>query len=222
MGVGEPFLNLDLVFQMFDLNKKKEGFIFSYALASMMLSSSGFQKIYKKVKKDKMPLKIHFSLHSPMDRVRHLIIPSSKETISRCLGRLKKYQAFIKTQKEIVDNLSKFHKTRDAVEIHYTIIKDVNDTENDLNKLIGIGQKDRIALKILKFNPTESLKRSDREKYWLKRLKKEYGAPVVFYMPPGPNIGSSCGQFTKHYYLGSHSQKQLKEFHQWKLKYEVK
>jgi len=222
MGVGEPFLNLDLVFQLFDLNKKKKGFVFSYALASMMLSSSGFRKIYRKMEADKIPLKIHFSLHFPFDKTRHDIIPCSKETISQSLRRLNQYRAFVKRQKGIMANFSMFHETTDPVEIHYTIIKGINDSDRDLDKLIGLGVKYKIPLKILKFNPTESLKRSDRERYWFERLKKQYGAAVAYYMPPGPNIGSSCGQFTKHYYLGSQSREQLKEFNDWKTRYEVK
>jgi len=222
MGVGEPFLNLDLIFEIFDLNKKKKGFAFSYALASMMPSVAGFQKIYQKVKKDKLPLKIHFSLHSPLDKTRQEIIPSSKETIGEVLGRLKKYEAFIKTQPKIIDNLSHFHNSTDAAKIHYTVIKDINDSEKDLNEVIGLGKKFNVSLKILKFNPTALLQRSNREEYWLERLKKEYGAPVKYYAPPGLNIGSSCGQFTKHYYLGSQSGEQLREFKRWKKKYEVK
>jgi Predicted Fe-S-cluster redox enzyme len=222
MGVGEPFLNLDLIFRVFDLNKKKKGFAFSYALASMMPSEAGFKKIYQKVKTDKLPLKIHFSLHSPFDKTRQEIIPSSKETIGEVLGRLKKYEAFIKTQPEIINNLSQFHNSTAATKIHYTVIKDINDSEKDLHEVIGLGKKFGVSFKILKFNPTASLKRSDREQHWLERLTKEYGAPVKYYAPPGLNIGSSCGQFTKHYYLGSQSGEQMKEFKQWKKKYEVK
>ena len=222
MGVGEPFLNLDLIFKMFDLNKHKKGFVFGYALATMMLTPTGFKKIYQRIKQDDIPIKIHFSLHSPIDKIRHSIIPSSRDTISQCLKQLKKYQIIVKNKKEITNNLSKFHKTTDPVEIHYAIIKDINDSENDLIKLINIGKEYEIPLKILKFNPTESLERSRQEQNWIKRLKAEYGASFAYYAPPGPNIGSSCGQFTKHYYLGSHSKEQLKEFNKWKLQYEVR
>ena len=221
MGVGEPFLNIDLVFQTYDYFKKNTDKIISLALASMMLSPAPFERIIKKVKWENLPLKIHFSLHSPSDKTRKEIIPSAPTTINECLEALKNYQDIVLSNPIIIKNLSQFHKQPDAVEIHYTVIDKINDSDKDLTKIIEIGKKYKIPLKILKFNPTKSLNRSPRTEFWFNELSKNYGAPVYLYAPPGPNIGSSCGQFTKHYYLGSNSPKELKEFKAWKEKYEI-
>jgi adenine C2-methylase RlmN of 23S rRNA A2503 and tRNA A37 len=221
MGVGEPFLNINLVFQIYDYFKKNTDRIISLALASMMLAPAPFERILEKVKQENLPLKIHFSLHSPSDKTRKEIIPSAPTTISECLKKLKNYQDIVLTNQTIIKNLSQFHKQPDPVEIHYTVIDGINDGDEDLSKIIEIGNEYKIPLKILKFNPTESLKRSPRTEFWFNELSKNYGAPVYLYAPPGPNIGSSCGQFTKHYYLGSNSPEELKEFKAWKKKYEI-
>lgn len=90
-----------------------------------------------------------------------------------------------------------------------------------MEELIKLGKEFNIPLKILKFNPTKSLQRSKKETIWLDKLFQEYKARVQFYSPPGPGIGSSCGQFTKHYYLGSSTKESKIEFEKWKIKYEV-
>jgi len=221
MGVGEPFLNIDLIFDTYDYFVKNTKKIIGMALASMMLTPKSFDQIIEKVKTDNLPLKIHFSLHSPIDKIRKEIIPSAPTTIVECLDALKNYQNIAKSNPIIIKNLSQFHKQPDPVEIHYTLIEGINDSNKDLAKVIKIGNKYKIPLKILKFNPTKSLKRSKKTEFWFNELSKNYGAPVYLYAPPGPNIGSSCGQFTKHYYLGSNSSKELKEFNAWREKYEI-
>ncbi len=187
----------------------------------MILTPEPFKRIIEKVKKDNLPLKIHFSLHSPVEKIRKDIIPSASTTITECLKVLKNYQNIACSNPAVVKDLSQFHKQPDAVEIHYTVIKGVNDSNQDLAKVIKWGNKYKIPFKILKFNPTKSLERSPRTEFWFNELSKNYGAPVYLYAPPGPNIGSSCGQFTKHYYLGSDSPQELREFKAWKKKYEI-
>lgn len=221
MGVGEPFLNLDLVFSVYDhfsANTDKE---VGLALASMMLTPKPFGRIIEKVEKCDLPLKIHFSLHSPSDVTRKDIIPSAPTTITQCLSALKNYEKKISSNSAAMENLAQFHQKSDVVEIHYTVIEGVNDSDRDLKKMIEFGNEYQIPLKLLKFNPTQYLNRSPRTDFWFKELSKNYGAQVCLYAPPGPNIGSSCGQFTKHYYLGSNSREELKEFEAWKKKYEV-
>ena len=187
----------------------------------MIPSIGPFEYFVEAVNEYDIPLKIHFSLHSSNSKIRKSIIPCTSVTVEEAFSLLSEYR-----EKNLNDNfkkeLAKYHKIIDNTEIHYTIIKDVNDSEDELNELIRLGNKYKIPLKLLKFNPTKELKRTpEKEKYWFARLSEEYGAPVVEYAPPGPNIGSSCGQFTKHYYLSTTPEEQ-QEFIKWKEKYEVK
>ncbi len=216
MGVGESFLNINLIAEIYKIFREDEFNNLSLALATMMPTLKPVDFLIT----EKMPIKIHFSLHSPIDEIRSEIIPSSKIPIEKCLNAMVKYRESIIDNK-IIENLSKFHSNYSPVELHYTVIQEVNDSEKELEQLIWYGKVFYIPLKILKFNPTEILARSKKEQYWIDVLKSEYDAPVYMYAPPGPNIGSSCGQFTKHYYLGSNSEKELSEFNAWKEKYQV-
>lgn len=94
MGVGEPFLNIDLIFDVYDYFKKNTDKTIGLALASMILTPETFKRILEKVKKDNLPLKIHFSLHSPKEKARKDIIPSASTTITECLEALKKLSTY--------------------------------------------------------------------------------------------------------------------------------
>lgn len=219
MGVGEPFLNTALIIETFHSIREKYKNL-SLALATMMPTIKPMEFFIKQVKNN-LPIKIHFSLHSPIDKIRNKIIPASKVAIQDCLETLLDYKKAVLNNKILQDNLIKFHTNGSPIEIHYTLINGVNDSDEELKKLIHYGTIYQIPLKILKFNPTKSLKNSPKEQDWLKILSSEYNAPVSMYAPPGPNIGSSCGQFTKHYYLGSNSKQEIQEFEEWRKKYQV-
>lgn len=220
MGVGEPFLNKELIVNMYERFVDKCGNL-SISLATMMPTTKPIDYFIDAVKYCGMPLKIHFSLHSPIDSIRNNIIPCSQVTVQEGLEALVRYRDFIYTNTDILYNLGKFHSSDSPVLLHYTVIEGVNDTLYELEKLIEIGEQYHIPLKILKFNPTSQLKRSKKEELFVELLTKQYPAPVKFYAPPGANIGSSCGQFTKHYYLSSDSKEELKDFERWKEKYQV-
>ena len=229
MGVGEGLLNPELVTGTFEAFKKKienkelgKTSSLNLALATMAPNKERLQGFIEKMLKEAIPLKIHFSLHSPKDEERYDLIPCTNVSVDEALSLISNYRQAINDKPEVSQEISKYHRLPDSAEIHYTIIKDINDGDEELEKIIELGKKYKLILKLLKFNPTKDLKRSPtRERYWYRRLSKDYDAPVVQYSPPGPNIGSSCGQFTKHYYLDTKPE-EYEDFLAWKEKYEVK
>ena len=67
------------------------------------------------------------------------------------------------------------------------------------------------------------MKKSKKEKKWLKELQKVFPTlPIILYNPPGRDIGSSCGEFTKHYYLSElETKEEEKEFEEWKNRHQI-
>ena len=124
---------------------------------------------------------------------------------------------------KIMDNYTKFHRNNIPVEIHYTLIKGVNDGNKELKCLINLLKEYNIPIKFIKFNETNTLKRSDNEEIWIKSLKEELpNLNIKSYSPPGRCVGSSCGEFTKHYYHYEIETKEEKEnFLKWKKEYEI-
>lgn len=225
MGVGEPTLNIELIRQVNKNISNIKRFLkyeeVGFALATMM-PNENILDLTKVVNEENIPLKIHFSLHSPIDETRNELIPASKNNIQKCFDYLESYKNIVESNKDIMKNYSKCHRTNDVVEIHYTLIKDVNDTDKDLDKLIELLNKYNFTIKFIRFNPKDDMFVSEKEKYWVERIKSETNSRVKTYSPPGKNIGSSCGEFTKHYYHEEiESEKEKEEFLNWKKTYEI-
>ncbi len=226
MGVGEPLLNLELIENVYKSEyyiKERLGYDdVSYALASMM-PNDNILKLIELVNSINMPLKIHFSLHNPIDSKRKGLIPNTKVSVEDALGYLVNYRNIIQSNKIIMNKYIKFHRTNDPVEIHYTLIDDINDSNEELNVMINLLKKYEIPIKFLKFNPTNKMLISKNEDIWLKRIKKEIpNLRVKTYSPPGKEVGSSCGEFTKHYYHEEIESKEDKlEFENWVKKYQI-
>lgn len=226
MGVGEPLLNLKLIEEVYkneEYLKNKLGYKkISYALATMM-PNDNILKLIDIVNTNNIPLKVHFSMHNPIDSKRNELIPSSKVNVEEGLSLLNRYREVVKDNKMIMDKYIDFHRTNDPVEIHYTLIKDVNDGDIELEKLCELLKKYKITLKFIRFNPINALEISNKEDTWISNIKKE--APdvrVKVYAPPGRGVGSSCGEFTKHYYhMEIETKEEYAEFLQWKKSHEV-
>ena len=227
MGVGEPLLNLDLlegVFSREDEFKKFTGYDnISYAISTIM--PNHFLKSFgKKVCKNKFPLKVHFSMHSPFSKERFELLPGTKVSNEDALEMLCNYRQSVEKVLDIVENLKEFHCERfDPVEVHYTLIRGVNDSDKHLNKLGDFLEEFKIPIKFLRFNPVADLKRSLKTDRWIDTLRERVPEVMVReYVPPGHHVGSSCGEFTKHYYHSDlESDVEGKEFEEWKREYQI-
>ena len=226
MGVGEPLLNLNLIEEVYkkeNLLREKYGYeSIGYALATMM-PNKNILKLNELVNKLNIPLKIHFSMHTPIDSERFNLIPSTKVTVEEALEYLTNYRKTLQSNNIAMNEYVKLHRSDDPTEIHYTLIKGVNDSEEDLNKLCELLSKYHIPIKFIKFNPTSDLERSENEQIWIDRISKEIpNLRIKTYAPPGKQIGSSCGEFTKHYYHQEiETEEERKEFEKWKMEHQI-
>lgn len=226
MGVGEPLLNFKLIKEIFLLEKQiKEELNYkeiSYALSTMM-PNKNLEKIMNIVNELNMPLKIHFSLHTPIDEDRIKLIPSTNVSIEEALSYLIKYKALLQSNKVIMDRYIKMHRNNIPIEIHYTLIDGINDGKKELDKITKLLNIYNIPLKFIKFNPKEELLISEKEEDWIKYIKDNVkDAKIKTYTPPGREIGSSCGEFTKHYYHEEiETEEELEEFLTWKKVHQI-
>lgn len=227
MGVGEPLLNLELVSSL----KSYEEYLKStlgykhigYAISTMM-PNDNVLSLSSIATSLGIPLKVHFSMHTPIDESRFNLIPSTNVSVERALDYLSYYESILSKNESIMSEFEHLHRTRDLVEIHYTLIEGVNDSEYELNRLIELLKKYRITIKFIRFNPINGMVPSSKENTWVETIKKEIpDLRVKVYSPPGREIGSSCGEFTKHYYHSNiETDEELEEFMKWKSEYEVK
>ena len=191
MGAGEPILNVDNVIDVMIELKKLENSGISYvrfAIATSIPKSKwlNFYKLTEGIKNNNLPVKIHLSLHYTMDILRNEWMPASLDIMSSlaCVDFYKKL-------------------TNNSVEIHYTLIDGVNDTEQDAI-LLSTFLKDRdFNVKFLFFNekPSIDFHASSQEKLKIfKRYFDKYNISHEYYIPPGQDVGSSCGAFLMETY----------------------
>ena len=226
MGVGEPQLNLELIKNVFlneDIIKKKFKYKnIGYSISTMM-PFNNIDELINIVLSNNIPLKLHFSLHSPIDEKRNELIPATKLSVKKAFELLSTYRKLLNQNETIKQEYSKFHDNYDFTEIHYTLIDNVNDSDEELNMLYDLLSIYKIPIKFIGFNPKDDLKKSDKEERWIKKLSKINGLIIKKYSPPGREVGSSCGEFTKHYYHEEiETKEELEEFKNWKKSHEIK
>lgn len=226
MGVGEPLLNLKLIEEVY-MNEKviKEKFKYKtigYALATMM-PNDNIVKLTEMVERLNMPLKVHFSMHTPIDEKRFELIPSTRVSVAQALKYLVSYRNCLQLNEKVMKEYVKLHRTNDPVEIHYTLISEVNDGKDELGKVCELLEDVKIPIKFIRFNPTGTLQRSVNETKWIETItQKVPNLRIKTYAPPGRQIGSSCGEFTKHYYHQEiETQEEREAFEKWKIKHQI-
>lgn len=224
MGVGEPLLNLKLIEEIYineKLIKEKLGYDdIGYAIATMM-PNNNILKLKEIACKLNIPIKVHFSMHTPIDNDRYNLIPSTNVSVLEALTYLTDYRESLQSNKNIMNKYIKLHTTNDPIEIHYTLIKGVNDGQRELTEICKLLSKYNIPIKFIKFNPINELKISTKEAEWVKKISTTIPSiRIKTYSPPGKEVGSSCGEFTKHYYHEEiETEKEKQEFENWKAKH---
>lgn len=227
MGVGEPLLNLKLIEEVYKnekIIKEKLGYKdIGYAIATMM-PNNNILKLKEIVCRLNIPLKVHFSMHTPIDNERFDLIPSTNVSVSTALSYLVNYRKKLQANKIIMDKYNKLHSTNDPIEIHYTLINGINDGQKELFKVCELLSKYGIPIKFIRFNPINKMQISKKEKEWVKKISENIPEiRIKTYSPPGKEVGSSCGEFTKHYYHEEiETEKEKQEFENWKMKHLVR
>ena len=179
MGCGEPLANINNVIDSMVMLQEPN---IRFGLATMLPKKhyDSFFTLIQRVKSMKLPVKVHLSMHFVDDEQRKEWMPSALD-LESSMNMLRLYHSL----------------TGNPIEVHYTIMKDVNDSDyhiDSLNEWID----GHTTIKFMMFSEKESLEvvKADEKKLenamtWL----KSEGKIVEYYKPPGNDIGSSCGQF---------------------------
>lgn len=191
MGCGEPILNydnvIDSMIQIRDYFNELP--LVRFAIATSLPKNQWFNffKIVDLIEKNNLKVKIHLSLHYTMDSIRKQWMPNSLDIIPSLVA------------------LEYFKKlTNNSVEIHYTLIEGINDTEQDAILLSELLKNRGIPVKFLFYNEKSSINFHASSKQKLDIFRKYfdiYNISSEYYIPPGLDVGASCGQFLLEYYL---------------------
>lgn len=188
MGCGEPLLNVrNLVNSMCAMSTCYEKIRFAIATSIPKNIDKNFDYFISSVIKHKINVKVHFSLHYTDDSQRKVWMPNA-ENIQKSLAYISDYK----------------NRTNNSVEIHYTLIDGVNDTQDDISFLIEVFKNTDICIKFLRYNAKDSV---DSMETPIERVKEimdvlnKNGVKTEYYVPPGRDVGGSCGQILTYEYL---------------------
>lgn len=190
MGMGDPILNYNGVVDSMNLIKFEYRNIpvrFAFATSLPKVFNVDFFKMTEKIKNTELNVKLHISLHYTDNDIRKEWMPASLDIESTIAA-------------------ANFYKinTGNPVEIHYALIKDINDSSSDADELASLLQGTGFNVKFLLYNEKKSVDAhaSDIEKFKMFRCVLDtVGIDSEYYIPPGLDVGASCGQFMLEEYV---------------------
>ena len=182
MGSGEPLFNSVNIVMYVNRCKEKYTYVRG-AIATIIPSMSMFDNFVEGVEMFKLDMKVHLSLHYTDDETRREWMPSASD---------------------ITSSIKLLNEYKGRKEIHYTLIKGINDSDDNMEKLISMTKHiDGITVKFLKFNTKDNSDTEGTDDERIAEICKKFdeaGITNEVYLPPAGDIGGSCGQFLLKYY----------------------
>jgi len=171
MGMGEPMLNINNVLNSINIINKE----FHIPFRRITLSTIGIDL-------DKLlsaKFNIAISLHSPNEEIRQEIT-NSLTSINNILDFCKEF--------------SKNRKNQNGVMIEYALIKDINDSDEDLNPLLNLDWPSNTNFNLIEFNDYKEFQASDKSKlnYFKKKIINA-GFKCFIRESRGKDIDAACG-----------------------------
>lgn len=180
MGSGEPLDNFDNVTKFIDLLCAGKGLNISER--NISLSTCGLvNKIYKLMEKD-YNITLTISLHATTDEKRKEIMPiANRYTIAEIVKACREY----------------YQKTNRRIYFEYTLIKDCNDSNDDVKRLAKLLKGFNCHVNVIPLNEVKerNLKGLTRlEAYKFADELKAHGISATVRRTMGEDIAGACGQ----------------------------
>ena len=185
MGSGEPFDNFDNVLKFFELVNAEYGL--NIGQRHITVSTCGIvPKIYE-LADSGFNITLAISLHAFSDEKRREIMPiANKYSIEEILKGCKYY----------------IEKTNRRVTFEYSLVKDVNDGEEDAKALAKLLRGILCHVNLIPVNEVKenSFKRSsERDIKRFEEILKSHGIEATVRREMGGDINAACGQLRRSY-----------------------
>ncbi len=187
MGCGEPLLSVPELLDSMRYLHIQHPFI-RFAMATMMPKNSlpALFDLSSAVIRSKIPLKMHLSLHYTEDETRKEYMPAAMDIRTSMLA--------MRMYKESTGN---------EVEIHYSLMDGINDSGQDISRLIQLVEGTGFNVKFLYHNTKDNVSWDGSSPAVVKSFMKALSSRGIdneYYVPPGLDVGASCGQFLMDQY----------------------
>lgn len=183
MGMGEPMLNLDSVFE--SLRRLTDPELFAFGDRHLSVSTAGIAPGIERFARAFPQVNLALSLHAATDELRARLVPVNKAyPLARLADSLGEY----------------FRSNRRKVFLEYVLLRGENDRPSDAEALVrfigSVGAKHLLHVNLIVYNPTATRhfpSRADAARSFLERLDRA-GVPCTFRKNLGQDIDGACGQ----------------------------
>lgn len=178
MGMGEPFLNYDnVVASIRDLNNPDK---LGLGIRHFSISTAGIPEGIERLADSGLQVNLAISLHATNNELRSKLMPiNDKHPLEEIFASVKNY----------------VEKTSRRVMLEYLLIKDVNDSISDAEKLAKILDHRLLMANLIPLNPVEGFQASDNQTIArFKEILDKRHAPYTQRHTFGQEIDAACGQ----------------------------
>lgn len=187
MGMGEPLLNYNNTVRSIEIFTDPNYNMFSRR--KITLSTSGIAPRIKQLAQSNRPVKLAISLHATDNKTRDLIMPINKSfNLDVLMESIEFY----------------YRTTKIPIMYEYILFDGINDTLDDVKRLVKIARRVPSRVNIIPFNdisftnPTgfpATLRPASKDKMqWFANLLRENEIPVIIRDTFGGDIEGACGQ----------------------------
>lgn len=193
MGTGEPLDNYENLLRFIELLTGEDGLHISQR--NLTVSTCGLVPKIRQLADEKLQITLALSLHAPNDEKRKELMPIAyKYTMDEVLDACRYY----------------FQKTGRRITFEYSLVRGVNDFEEDACQLAGQIQDINCHVNLIPVNPVKerSFRQSTRQAVENFKINLEKcGINGTIRREMGSDIDGACGQLRKRYMEKTESEK---------------
>ena len=179
MGMGEPFLNYDIVLEAVRILNDGEGF--KLGARNISISTAGVIEGINRLREESLQINLAVSLHAPNNEIRsYLMKINEKYPLEDLLNAVSEY----------------VKKTRRKVMFEYMLVRNINDSEENARDLASIMKNRLYVVNLIFYNPTSGSLRSSSAKRVerFREILEQEGVKVTQRFSFGQDIKGACGQ----------------------------
>lgn len=185
MGTGEPMDNYDNFLKFIHLLTDEYGLNISQR--NVTVSTCGIVPKILELAKEHLQITLALSLHGSNQEKRRKLMPvANKYDLSEVLAACDTY----------------FNETGRRVTFEYSLVHDVNDTEEDARELIALLKPRNCHLNLIPVNPVKErdfIRPSRKSALNFKNKLEKSGINVTIRREMGSDIDGACGQLRRRY-----------------------
>ena len=185
MGTGEPMDNYDNFLKFVHLLTDEHGLNISQR--NVTVSTCGIVPKILELAKEHLQITLALSLHGSNQEKRRKLMPiANKYDLSEVLAACDTY----------------FNETGRRVTFEYSLVHDVNDTEEDARELIALLKPRNCHLNLIPVNPVKErdfIRPSRKSALNFKNKLEKSGINVTIRREMGSDIDGACGQLRRRY-----------------------